>query len=107
MPSFEERENTFENKFVHDEQIEFRAHARRNKLLGLWAASLMGLDDANAQVYAKEVVKADFEEVGDDDVFRKIRTDFDNCGVEQSDTSIRQMMGQLLHEARNQVRSEV
>ncbi len=104
MSGFEDRENAFENKFAHDQELEFKAVARRNKLLGLWAAELMGLTGEDAEAYCKEVVKADFEEAGDEDVFRKVRGDFDARGIEQSDHQIRNKMAQLLEEARLQVR---
>lgn len=106
MSGFDDREKSFENKFAHDQQLEFKATVRRNKLLGLWAAEHMGLDQAAADEYAKEVVKADFEEVGDEDVFRKIRGDFDAKGVDQSDHQIRRRMEELLGEAREQVQRE-
>lgn len=106
MSGFDERENAFESKFAHDEELEFKAQARRNKLLGLWAAELMGLDGDEADAYAKDVIKSDFEEVGDEDVFRKVRGDFDAKGVEQSDHQIRHKMDQLLGDARKQVHEE-
>ena len=104
MSTFDDRENAFENKYAHDQEIEFKAVARRNKLLGLWAAELMGIEDGES--YAKEVVIADFEEAGHEDVFRKIRGDFDARGVEQSDHQIRHKMDQLLEDAREQIRNE-
>jgi len=103
MPTFDDRQKGFENKFVHDQQLAFKAVVRRNKLLGLWAAELMGLNGDAADVYAKEVVKADFEEVGEEDVFRKIRGDLDAKGVQQSDHQIRRRMDELMSEARAQV----
>lgn len=103
MSGFDDREKAFENKFAHDQELEFKAVARRNKLLGLWAAELMGLTGDDADAYAKEVVIADFEEVGDEDVFRKVRGDFDARGVEQTDHQIRHKMEQLLEDARAQV----
>ncbi|MCP2669838.1 DUF1476 domain-containing protein [Maricaulaceae bacterium EIL42A08] len=106
MSGFDDRENAFENKYAHDQEIEFKAVARRNKLLGLWAAELMGIEGDAAADYAKEVVKADFEEAGHEDVFRKVRGDFDARGIEQSDHQIRHKMEQLLEDAREQVRSE-
>ncbi len=105
MSGFDDRENAFENKFAHDQELEFKAVARRNKLLGLWAAELMGLSGEDAEAYGKEVVKADFEEAGDEDVFRKVRGDFDARGIEQSDHQIRHKMEQLLEDARQQVRN--
>ena len=106
MSGFDDRENAFENKYAHDQEIEFKAVARRNKLLGLWAAELMGIEGDAAADYAKEVVKADFEEAGHEDVFRKVRGDFDVRGIEQSDHQIRHKMEQLLEDAREQIRSE-
>lgn len=106
MPSFDDREKAYENKYAHDQELEFKAAARRNKLLGLWAAELMSLDEAQSLDYAKAVVKADFEEAGHEDVFRKIRGDFDARGIEQTDHQIRHKMEQLLEEARKQVREQ-
>ncbi|MCF6292013.1 MAG: DUF1476 domain-containing protein [Robiginitomaculum sp.] len=106
MNTFDDREKGFENKFALDQNIEFKAEARRNKLLGLWAAELMGKSEEQAQEYAKEVIVADFEEAGDDDVFRKLRADLDAASVEQSDHQIRRQMDELLEKAREQVRSE-
>jgi len=106
MSGFEERENAFENKFAHDQELEFKAVARRNKLLGLWAAELMGLSGEEAEAYGKEVVVADFEEAGHEDVFRKVRGDFDAKGIEQTDHQIRHKMDQLLEDARKQIMSE-
>ena len=106
MSGLDDRENAFENKFAHDEELEFKAVARRNKLLGLWAAGEMGMEGEDAEAYAKEVVIADFEEAGDEDVFRKIRGDFDAKGVTVSDHVIRKQMDDLLVEARRQVSQE-
>ena len=94
--SFKDREEGFERKFAHDEELRFRAMARRNKLLGLWAAEKLGKSGDDADAYAREVVASDFEEAGDHDVFRKIRKDFDAGGVEQSDHQIRRTMEELL-----------
>src|SRR3569623_27404 len=77
MTTFDKREDGFEKQFAHDEELKFKATARRNKLLGIWAAEKLGLTGAEAEAYAKSVVMADFEEPGDQDVFRKIRADFD------------------------------
>src|SRR5215510_805602 len=85
MTTFDKREEGFEKQFAHDEELRFKANARRNKLLGLWAAGKLGMAGADAEAYAKEVVVADLEEAGDDDVFRKIRRDFDAKGVKDSD----------------------
>jgi hypothetical protein len=99
MTTFDKREEGFEKKFAHDADLKFKANARRNKLLGLWAAEKLGLPDAEAAAYAKEVVIADLEEAGDDDVFRKIRKDFDAKGVKESDHQIRRTMDELMAKA--------
>jgi hypothetical protein len=106
MTSFEDREKSFERKFALDEELRFKSTARRNKLLGLWAAEKMGLSGDDAQGYAREVVKADLEEPGEEDVFRKIRTDFDAKNVDQSDHQIRRVMAELLVEAASQIEAE-
>ena len=103
MTSFREREQAFEAKFRQDEELRFKVTSRRNKLLGLWAAEKMTLSGAAAEEYAKEVVKVDFEEVGDEDVFRKIRKDFDDNNIEQSDHQIRRTMDELMVEAVKQI----
>jgi hypothetical protein len=105
MTGFDKREEGFEKKFAHDEELRFKATARRNKLLGLWAAEKFGLSGAEADAYAREVVAADFEEVGEEDVFRKIRKDFDEKGVDQSDHQIRRTMDELMAKAIEQVKS--
>ena len=105
MTTFDKREEGFEKKFAHDEELRFKANARRNKLLGLWAAGLLGLSGPDADAYAKEVVVADFEEAGDDDVFRKVRKDFDAKGVKQSDQQIRTTMVNLMEEAIAQIKA--
>lgn len=104
--SFKKREKGFESKWAHDEELRFKVMARRNKLLGLWAAGEMGLTGAAADAYAREVVQADFEEAGDEDVFRKIRKDFDAKGIKHSDHIIRRKMEELLTVAADQVQSE-
>ena len=106
MTTFEDREKGFERKFAHDEELRFKSTARRNKLLGLWAAEQIGLSGDDAQAYAKEVVKADLAEPGEEDVFRKIRADFDAKGVAQSDHQIRRMMGDFMAQAVSQIESE-
>ena len=105
MTTFDKREEGFEKKFAHDEELRFKANARRNKLLGLWAAGQFGLSGPDADAYAKEVVVADFEEAGDDDVFRKVRKDFDAKGVKQSDEQIRTTMVNLMEEAIAQIKA--
>jgi hypothetical protein len=106
MTTFDKRQEGFEKKFAHDEELKFKATARRNKLLGLWAAAKMGITGEAADAYAREVIKADFEEAGDNDVFRKIRRDFDAKGVDQSDHQIRRTMDELLQTAVDQLREQ-
>jgi hypothetical protein len=106
MSTFDKRQDGFERKFAHDEELKFKATARRNKLLGLWAAGYLGLAGAEADEYAKAVVKADFEEPGEEDVYRKIRSDFDAKGVNQSDHQIRRTMTELMDEAMRQIQTE-
>ena len=104
MPTtFDEREEGFEKKFAHDEDLRFKAIARRNRLLGQWAAEQLGLRAAEAEAYAKEVVMSEFTE--DHDVFRKIRRDFDAKGIAQSDHQIRRAMDQLREQALAQVKA--
>ncbi|MEX5728510.1 hypothetical protein Ga0609869_001863 [Rhodovulum iodosum] len=104
MTTFDDRENAFENKFAHDQEMQFKAMARRNKLLGLWAAGLMGLSEEASLEYAKEVVKADFEEAGDEDVYRKVAGDLGNKADE---VTIRTKMLELLADAKAQLMDEV
>lgn len=99
MTTFDKREEGFEKQFAVDEELKFKATARRNKLLGLWAAEKLGLSGAEAEAYAKTVVEADFEEPGDHDVFRKVRRDFDAKGVPDSDHQIRRTMDELMAKA--------
>ncbi len=106
MSEIERRRKAFEDKFAHDEELRFKATARRNKLLGLWAAEKIGLTGDDAEAYAREVVQADFEEVGEEDVFRKIRKDFDANGVTQSDHQIRRTMAELMVTAAEQIEKE-
>jgi hypothetical protein len=105
MSTFDKREEGFEKKFAHDEELRFKANARRNKLLGLWAAEKLGLSGAEADGYAKDVVMADFEKSGDDDVFDKIRKDFDAKNVAQSDHQIRRTMDELMQQAIEQIKA--
>ncbi len=105
MTTFDKREEGFEKKFSHDEDLRFKANARRNKLLGLWAAEKMGLSGSAADAYAKEVVVADFEEAGDDDVLRKVSKDFAAKGVAQSDQDIRKAMIELMAQAIEQIKA--
>jgi len=99
MTTFDKREEGFEKKFAHDEELRFKANARRNKMLGLWAAEKLGLTGTDADAYAKAVIMADFEEGGDNDVFKKIRNDFDAKAVAQSDQQIRATMADLMEKA--------
>jgi hypothetical protein len=103
MSTFDERESAFENKFAHDAEMQFKAEARRNKLLGLWAAELLGKTGEDAQAYAKEVVKADFEEAGHEDVVRKVAGDLGSKSTEQE---IRAKMSELLAVAKAQLLEE-
>ncbi len=105
MNTFDKRQDGFEKKFAHDEELRFKANARRNRLLGQWAAEKMGLAGEAVDAYAKEVVMSDFEEAGDEDVFRKVRQDFDAKGVTQSDHQIRRTMAELMEQAIAQVRA--
>jgi len=104
--SFDKREKNFESKWAHDEEMRFKVYARRNKLLGLWAAGEMGVSGDAAEAYGKAVVQADFEEAGEEDVFRKIRKDFDAKGVAHSDHVIRRTMADLLEAATDQILKE-
>ena len=105
MSTFDKREEGFEKKFALDEEQKFKAEARRNRLLGLWAAEKLGITGDAATAYAKEVVAADFEEAGDEDVFRKLRKDFDAKSVVQSDQQIRGIMTELMDRAVAQIRT--
>ncbi|MEM8797639.1 MAG: DUF1476 domain-containing protein [Pseudomonadota bacterium] len=103
MTSFDDRANAYESKFAHDEELRFKATARRNKLLGLWAAEKLGMSGAEADEYAKSVIRSDFEEPGDEDVYRKVKGDFDEAGVDQSEHQIRRTMSELMAEAVKQI----
>src|SRR5215212_3967435 len=99
MTTFDKREEGFEKKFAHDEELRFKANARRNKMLGLWAAEKLGITGDAANAYAKDVVMADFEEAGDDDVFKKVRKDLDDKKISVSDQDIRRAMTDLMEKA--------
>jgi hypothetical protein len=103
MTTFDEREHAFENKFIHDEELRFKAEARRNKLIGLWAAGLLGKSGDAAAAYAKEVVVSDMAEAGDDDVVRKLAADL---GDRADAATIRAKMGELMAEAKRQIMEE-
>ncbi len=100
MAEFDDRESAFENKYAHDEETAFKAAARRNKLVGLWAAGLLGYDAARAEAYAKEVIAADFEMAGDEDVIKKLMTDL---GTRATEKDIRHHMAELYKEALKQI----
>jgi hypothetical protein len=103
MTTFDDRESAFENKFAHDEEMAFRVTARRNKLVGQWAAAKMGLTPEETEAYAKSVVQADFEEVGDEDVVRKLMGDLTAASVETNDTEVRQALVDMTVESRRQL----
>jgi len=103
MTTFDDRERAFETKFAHDEEMKFRITARRNKLLGQWAARQMGLSDAEAESYAKDVVRSDFEEAGDHDVVRKVLGDLTAAGIETDEASIQEALRNKEIEARRQI----
>jgi hypothetical protein len=105
MTTFDQRKDAFENKFAHDEELRFKATARRNKLLGLWAAEKLGKAGADADAYAKSVVVADFEEAGDDDVLRKVKGDFAAASVAVGDDEIRRVMTELLIKAAEEIQT--
>jgi hypothetical protein len=103
MTTFDKRKDAYEGKFARDEELRFRATARRNKLLGLWAAEKLGKSGDDADSYAREVIRSDMEEAGDDDVLRKVRKDFEAAGVQQTDAQIRQAMTELMVQAVAQI----
>ncbi len=103
---FNDREKGFEAKYQHDQETQFKITARRDKLLGLWAAEQMGLGGADADAYAKEVVVADFEETGDDDVLRKVLGDLTDKGVTIDERAVRKEMDALMATARDQITVE-
>jgi hypothetical protein len=105
MTTFDNRKEGFEKKFAHDEELRFKATARRNKLLGQWAAEKMGLSGDAAASYAKDVVAADFEEAGDDDVVRKVMADFAAKNVDQSEHQVRRTMDELMGTAIDQIKA--
>ncbi|WP_336741488.1 DUF1476 domain-containing protein [Aureimonas altamirensis] len=103
--TFDDRKQEFESRYAHDQELRFRVEARRNKLLGLWAAEKLGRSGAEADAYAMEVVKADLQKEGDEDVVAKIMADFTAAGVAQSEHQLRRRMSELLIEAETQVKS--
>ncbi|MEY3005584.1 MAG: hypothetical protein RLZZ491_2760 [Pseudomonadota bacterium] len=104
MTTFDDRENAFENKFAHDQEMQFRAEARRNKLMGLWVADILGKSGDDAETYAKTVVKADFEEAGHEDVMRKLIADLDGRVPE---AELRRKYDALLAEAKAQLMDDL
>lgn len=103
MTSFDDRGRAFENKFARDEDMAFRITARRNKLVGQWAAEQMGLTPAETDSYAKSVVQADFEEAGDEDVLRKILGDLTAAGIDTDEVAVRRALDEKLVDARRQL----
>ncbi|MEO1168808.1 MAG: DUF1476 domain-containing protein [Pseudomonadota bacterium] len=103
MANFKDREKGFENKFAHDQEMLFRINARRNRLVGEWAAGLMGLTDEETDAYAKAVVQADFEEAGDEDVVRKVLGDLVTAGQEVDEAAVRTKFEEMTVEARRQL----
>jgi len=102
MTQFENREKAFETKFQKDQELQFKVKARRNKMLGLWAAEKLGLSGGDAEAYAKEVVVSDFDEPGDDDVLRKVLGDLEGKGIEVTERTVRREMDELLEKAKQE-----
>jgi hypothetical protein len=107
MSTFDERQKGFEKKFEKDQELQFKATARRNRLLGLWAAEMIGLKGEAADAYAKDIVKADFQRPGEDDVVEKVMGDFKTKGVTQSEHQVRRKMEELFAVAKQQIMTEV
>jgi hypothetical protein len=103
MTTFDERERAFETKFARDQEMQFRVHARRDRLLGLWAAELMGLTSVEADGYARDLIRSDFETVTDDDIVRKLLGDLTSAGVEIEETEIRAQIDLKTVDARRQL----
>jgi|SRR6478735_7098741 hypothetical protein len=106
MSQFDDRERAYEAKFAHDEEMNFRILARRNRLVGEWAARKMDLSEEETASYAKDVVRSDFESAGEDDVVRKVLGDLTSAGVEVDETEIREALGHKMVEARRQIIQE-
>ena len=106
MTTFDEREKAYEQKFAHDEELRFKATVRRNKLLGLWAAEKLGLSGPDADAYAKDVIRADFQQPGDEDLVAKLRQDFTAKNVAQTDDQIRQALVEMMAAAVSQIEAE-
>ncbi|MBL4645339.1 MAG: hypothetical protein COA52_18790 [Hyphomicrobiales bacterium] len=105
MSTFDDRESAYENKFVHDEELRFKATARRNKLLGIWASEKLGFSGEKVDEYAKAVVVSDFEEPGDEDVIRKVMADLNAANTNVSETELREKLVALMGEAIQQIES--
>ena len=105
MTTFDDREQAFENKFAHDQELEFKATARRNRMLGLWAAGLMGLEGAHLEDYAQAVVKSEVDQPGDEDVLRKVWKDLSASGAKVTEGAVRAKMEELMAIARDQIKS--
>ena len=101
MNKFDDREKSFEKKFVIDEELKFKIEAKRNKLLGQWVSEIMGYDDTQTKAYVEEVIKADFKQAGDDDVFHKVKEDLDGNNI--SDEELRKKMAEFFAEAKNSI----
>ena len=106
MAQFDDRKKAYENKFAHDQELQFRANARRNKLLGLWAADLMGMNAEKAGAYFMEVIRADLEEAGEEDVYRKVKKDLDARNLDISEHRVRKAMAGFMEEAKRQLMEE-
>ncbi len=106
MTSFDKREKAFEDKYKHDQELQFKVEVRRNKLLGIWAAELLGLSGADAEAYTKEVISSDFDEPGDEDVLRKVLADFETKTVNMSAHRLRNKMDELTDAAKQQIMDE-
>ena len=106
MTTFNDREKAFEDKYKHDQELQFKVEVRRNKLLGLWGAELLGKSGDEAEAYAKEVVAADFEEPGDADLVRKVMGDVQQAGGDLTEHRLRKRMDELLAEAKEQIMTE-
>lgn len=107
MTQFDDRKKAFENKFAHDEELKFKANARRNKFLGLWAAELMGISGDEADEYAKAVIRADFKEPGEEDVYRKVKGDLDAQHLEVSEHRVRKAMEQFMEKAMTEIMEDI
>jgi hypothetical protein len=105
VTTFDDRKDAFEKKFAHDEELRFKATARRNKLLGLWAAQRLGKSAEEAETYAKSVVMSDFQEAGDDDVLRKVKADLDAAGTATAEPELRTVMDNLMERAIDEVKT--